>query len=104
MPERDDRPDVDSVNGREHVLTGPRPPTTTANSPVLDVPDSESVGDKHVRKGPTKFQAIPLMPKTTVNDDNSTLSNTIRKVKLAKLTGMVTVSNSLHTQNLRQRQ
>ncbi|SFR24360.1 hypothetical protein SAMN04488564_107435 [Lentzea waywayandensis] len=104
VSERHDGPDVDGVNGREHVLTGLRPPTATADSPVLDVPHGKSVTHEHVRKRPPKLQPIPLMPKTTVNDDNSTQSNTVRKVKLAKLTGVVTVSNSLHTQNLRERQ
>ncbi|GHH59992.1 hypothetical protein GCM10017774_83700 [Lentzea cavernae] len=102
MPERHDGPDVDGVDRGEHVLTGLRPATAAAHPPVLDVPHGESFGDEHVGKRPSEFQAVPLVPKTTVNDDNTTLSNTLGKVKLAELTGMVTVSNSLHTQKVRE--
>jgi hypothetical protein len=97
-----DGSDVDGVNSRQHVLSGNRPPTVTANPPIFDVPNNKSVTDEHFGKRPPELQAVPLMPKTTVNDDNGTVSNTVRNVKLTELTGMVTVSNSLHAQKLRQ--
>nr|WP_232836642.1 hypothetical protein [Lentzea terrae] len=102
MSKRHNRPDVDSFNGRQHVLSGNRPPTVTTNAPILNVPDGKSLTNKHLGKRPPKLQPVPLMPKTTVDNDNSTLSNTVRKKKLPKLTGMLTVSNSLHAQNLRE--
>jgi len=97
-----DGSDVDGVNRRQHVLSGNRPPTVTANPPIFDVPNNKSVTDKHFGKRPPEFQPIPLMPKTTVDDDNRTLGSTVRNVKLTKLTGVITVSNPLHTQTLRE--
>lgn len=104
VSERHHGPDVDSVDGGEHVLTGLRPSAAAAHAPVFDVPDGESLGDKRPRKRPPKLQPVALVPKTTVNDDNSTLSRARGKLELAELTGVITVSNPLHTQNLREGQ
>ncbi|GGU55355.1 hypothetical protein GCM10010178_54740 [Lentzea flava] len=101
VSERHHGPDVDSLQGSQHVLPGLRPSSIAPNTPIFDVPNGKPVPNKHISKWPPELQPVPLVPKTTVDDDNSTLSNTIRKVKLTELTGVLTVSNPLHTQNLR---
>lgn len=102
MSKRHNGPDVHSLNGRQHVLSSNRPPTVTTNAPILNVPNGKSLTNKHLSSRPPQLQPIPLMPKTTVDDHNTTHSNPVRKKKLPKLTGMLTVSNPLHTQNLRE--
>nr|WP_245849146.1 hypothetical protein [Lentzea kentuckyensis] len=80
MSKRHKGPNIDGVDGSKNVRTGLRPSPTAANTPIFDVPDNKSVRDKSVREGPAKFQPVALVPKTTVNDDNSTLSRPHRQM------------------------
>lgn len=96
MPKRNNGPNINSLNSNNHILKRGRPATPTPNPPILDVPNSKPVPHKHFSKRPPKFKPIPLMPKPTVDDNNTTTRHTVGKVELTELTGMLTVSNKLH--------
>lgn len=102
MSKRHNRPDVNGIDSGKHIQPGLRPPATAPDAPVFDVPHRKPVSDKHFGQRPPQLQPIPLMPETTVNDNNSTLGSARRKPKLPELAGMVPINNPLHPKNLRE--